>query len=300
MTHPTKNNRRQCLQGLGAAAIGSMLPILSTQAQVSTQPPRLMLAGEYSERFALNGVLVSEKFDGVRAYWDGRRLVTRGGNPINPPVWFIAGWPPHAMDGELWAGRGGFEDAVSTVRRQLPDDAAWRGLRYMVFDLPDRGGPFEVRASAVQVAVAALNQPWVQAVEHKPVTDVAGLHALLDRTVAAGGEGLMLHRSSSVYAPGRSAVLVKFKPFLDAEAQVMEHLPGMGRLQGSTGALVVEWPGADGVKPKRFKLGSGLTDAVRRDPPPLGSWVTFRYRGLTEQGVPRFASYLRAAAARGL
>ena len=161
----------------------------------------------------------------------------------------------------------------------------------MVFDLPSHSARFEERYAALQTAVSALGQPWVQAVEQSPAPDAAGLRLLLDHTVAAGGEGLMLHRASAMYVPGRSAELVKFKPFQDAEARVLGHVPGQGRLQGSTGAVWVEWPGGEGGQPLRFKLGSGFSDADRRDPPAVGIWVTFRYRGLTAQGVPRFATF---------
>nr|WP_315463231.1 DNA ligase [uncultured Rhodoferax sp.] len=299
MTQPPAQDRRLCLHGLGAVALSGLLPAPSAWAADGAQRPLLMLAGEYREGFRLADVMVSEKFDGVRGYWDGRRLITRGGNPIAAPAWFTAGWPAHPLDGELWAGRGRFADAVSTVRQQVPDDAAWRGLRFMVFDLPSHGGRFEERYAALQIAVSALGQPWVQAVAQPPAPDVAGLRSLLDRTVAGGGEGLVLHRASALYVPGRSAELVKFKPFQDAEARVLGHVPGQGRLQGSTGALWVEWPGAEGGQPQRFKLGSGFSDADRRNPPAVGSWVTFRFRGLTAQGVPRFASYLRLAGEPG-
>ena len=289
------SHRRRCLQGWGMAALGHILPGGWALAADSLQRPPLMLAGEYHRRFALADTRVSEKYDGVRGYWDGQRLLTRGGNPIVAPTWFTAGWPAHALDGELWAGRGRFAEAVSTVRQQTPDDAAWRSLRYMVFDLPSHGGRFEERYAALQRAVSALGLPWVQAVEQLPAPEAVGLRALLDRTVAAGGEGLVLHHAGASYLPGRSSELVKFKPFQDAEARVLSHVPGQGRLQGRTGALWVEWPGADGAPSQRFKLGSGLSDADRGDPPAVGSWVTFRFRGLTAQGVPRFASYLRPA-----
>ena len=57
---------------------------------------------------------------------------------------------------------------------------------------------------------------------------------------------------------------------------------------GMLGALQMEL--ADG---RRFALGSGLTDALRRKPPPLGTLITYRYRELTQDGMPRFARYLR-------
>lgn len=292
-------NRRLCLQGLGAIALGGRWPGSSAWAAPGVQRPPLMLAGEFRSDFVLADARVSEKYDGVRAYWDGSRLLTRGGHAMAAPAWFTAGWPSHTLDGELWAGRGRFADAISAVRQLRPDDAAWRGLRFMAFDWPDHGGRFEERYGALHTVVHTIGQPWVQAVDQAPAPDAAGLRALLARTVAVGGEGLVLHQGGALYLPGRSTALVKFKPFQDAEARVLGYVPGQGRLKGSMGALWVEWPGESGdvggPAPQRFKLGSGLSDAVRRTPPPVGSWVTFRFRGLTAQGVPRFASYLRLA-----
>ena len=98
----------------------------------------------------------------------------------------------------------------------------------------------------------------------------------------------MLHHRGSIYRNGRSEWLLKYKRHDDAEARVVAHLPGKGKYEGMTGSLLVERP--DGV---RFRLGSGLSDVQRADPPPIGAWVTYRYDGLTSKGVPRFARFLR-------
>jgi hypothetical protein len=125
--------------------------------------PALMLANLYRAAIDLDAYWVSEKYDGVRGYWDGTRLLTRGGIEVQAPAWFTAGWPAHALDGELWAGHGRFETAVSTVRTQTPDDAAWREMRFMVFDLPQHPGVFNQRIPAIQAAVAKIDQAWVRA-----------------------------------------------------------------------------------------------------------------------------------------
>lgn len=248
----------------------------------------VMLANSYHRGIALADYWVSEKYDGVRAYWDGERLFTRGGERINPPSWFIAGWPTTPMDGELWAGRGRFGEAVSTARTQQPDDAAWRAMRFMVFDLPAHGGTFDQRLPALRETVATIDLTWVQLVPQEKVRDHQALQKRLQAIVKAGGEGLMLHRGASLYRAERSDDLLKVKLHDDAEARVVAHLPGKGRHQGRMGALLVEMP--DGV---RFKLGSGFTDSQRTAPPAVGSWVTYRYRGVNESGIPRFASFVR-------
>lgn len=250
--------------------------------------PALMMAQVYRPGVHLPDYWISEKYDGVRGYWDGQRLLTRGGETVHAPAWFTAGWPSHAMDGELWAGRGRFEKALSTVRQQTPDDAAWRAMRYMVFDLPAHPGTFDERITAYQAAVAGIAQPWVVAVEQSRATTHEELMARLDEAVKQGAEGLMLHRGDARHRATRSDNLLKVKPFEDAEARVLGHLPGKGRHAGRLGALWVET--ADGL---RFSLGTGFTDAQRERPPPVGAWVTYRFRGLHGSGVPRFASFVR-------
>lgn len=258
-------------------------------ATVSTaSPPPLLLANVYRTGLPLADYWVSEKYDGVRGYWDGHQLRMRGGERVNAPAWFTQGWPAMPMDGELWAGRGRFAQAQSTVRQQRPDDAAWRRLQFMVFDLPAQGGPFDERLPALQAAVAGIGQPWVQAVPQQRIATDARLQALLHRTVRDGGEGLMLHRGASLYQAGRSDDLIKLKTHEDTEARVVGYVPGKGRHRGRMGALLVEMPGG-----QRFRLGAGFTDADRAHPPPLGSWVTYRFRGTHEGGLPRFASFLR-------
>ena len=276
--------RRHCLAWLGLAPLAA----LTTLQAWAADAPALLLANVYRPGMRLAEYWVSEKYDGVRGYWDGHTLRTRGGETVAAPAWFTAGWPNTPMDGELWAGRGRFSHAQSTVRQQQPDDAAWREMRFMVFDLPAHGGTFDQRLPALNQLVESLDQPWVQAVPQQRVASDAALQKLLLRTVRAGGEGLMLHRGASMYRAGRSDDLIKVKTHEDAEAKVVAHLPGQGRHAGRLGALVVEMPSG-----QRFRLGAGLTDAERDHPPPVGSWVTYRFRGTHDSGVPRFASFVR-------
>lgn len=263
-----------------------LFSILSSQTMAERAP--VMLANVYRPGIALEAYWVSEKYDGVRGYWDGRQLLTRGGEVIHAPDWFVAGWPSLPMDGELWAGRGGFSLAVSTVRQQQAGDAAWRQMRFMVFDLPGHSGSFDQRLPVLRSTVQNIHRPWVQAVEQVKVADHAALQAMLDNIVAQGGEGLVLHRGASLYRAERNDDLLKFKPYEDAEAHVVAHVAGKGKYAGMVGALLVETP-----EGKRFKLGSGMSDQQRRHPPALGSLVTYRYRGVNDSGIPRFAVFMR-------
>ena len=273
-------------RGFLAALSGVFLCPLAKAAEPTA--PALMLAGKYHPGLDLSVYWVSEKYDGVRGYWDGRQLWSRGGEALHPPAWFIEGWPSTPMDGELWAGRGRFEHASGTVRQQQPDETAWREMRFMVFDLPAHPGVFDERLQAYQDLVKRLNRTWVVAVPQQKIESHEALQRQLKAVVRAGAEGLMLHRGDSIYRAVRGEDLVKLKPFDDAEARVLAHLPGQGKHAGRLGALQVETP--EGL---RFRLGSGFSDAQRERPPAVGSWVTYRYRGLHESGLPRFASFLR-------
>ena len=267
------------------AGVGALAARVATAREA---PPALMLAEAYRPGMALADYWVSEKYDGVRGYWDGTRLWTRGGEPVMAPAWFTAKLPNQPLDGELWAGRGQFALAVSTVRSQTPNDTAWHSMRFMVFDLPGHGGEFTARLAALRKLLPITDAPWVVAVPQERATTHAELQALLDKTVKMGGEGLMLHRGGSLYRAERTSDLLKVKLHEDAEARVVGHVPGKGRHGGRLGALLVETP-----EGQRFKLGTGLTDAEREDPPALGSWVTYRFNGTNPGGLPRFARFVR-------
>lgn len=250
--------------------------------------PAIVLANVYSEQIDPRPYLVSEKLDGVRALWDGETLRFRSGRVVPAPDWFLAGLPKVALDGELWIGRGQFERLSGIVRKEKPVDAEWRQVRYMIFELPDAPGTFSERSGRIVEIVRQANCPWLFEIPQFFPVDRQALKKRLAEVVRGGGEGLMLHRADAPYQTGRSDVLLKLKPWLDAEATVIGHLPGKGRFAGQLGALRVRRE--DG---REFRLGTGFTEAQRRHPPAVGSVVTYRYRELTAQGLPRFASFLR-------
>lgn len=276
--------RRHALCSLAALLLAPAL----RAAPVAAAPPALMLAQDAPPDLDPAGYLVSEKLDGVRAFWDGARLRFRGGGLVAAPAWFTATLPPQPLDGELWLGRGGFEATVGTARRARPVDGAWRGLHYALFDLPGDPRPFAQRAAALAALAASLRLPFVQAVAQQRLPDAAALAQELAAVVRAGGEGLMLHRADAHWRAGRSAALLKLKPLHDAEGIVVAHLPGRGRHEGRLGALRLRL--ADG---REFRLGTGFSDAERAAPPPIGSRVSFRHEGHTDDGLPRFARFWR-------
>ena len=270
------------------APVPLLLLLFASAAARAQTAPAVSLAQTYREGVDVAAYWVSEKLDGVYAHWDGRVLVSRAGNRYNAPAWFVAGFPNLPLAGELWMGRGTFDKLSGVVRRQTPDHAAWRQVRFMVFDLPAHRADFNGRLQRLKEIFATLDSPTIALVEQRRVADHDALLALLDEVVDGGGEGLMLRRAGSFHRAGRSADLLKLKRFDDAEAIVVAHLPGKGKYTGMLGALLLEMPNG-----RRFRVGTGFTDEQRRNPPPLGATVTYKHYGHTNTGLPRFASFLR-------
>jgi DNA ligase-1 len=234
----------------------------------------------------LTGWWMSEKLDGVRAYWDGRQFLSRKNNIYHAPDWFTAGLPKHPLDGELWIGRKKFQPATDIARSQGTPER-WKELKFLVFDAPEAKGPFEDRMKFLTDAAPSWKSPFTSLVEHLVCKGNAHLEEELERVVQLGGEGLMVRKPGSHYEKTRSTTILKVKKFLDMEVIVDDYEPGEGRHKGRVGALWVKL--STGVK---CKVGTGLKDRDRENPPARGSIITVKYQELTEDGALRFPVYV--------
>lgn len=266
--------------------VGNALPAKRASKAKSDGPP-ILLAHRWENDVELTGWWLSEKLDGVRAWWDGKRFLSRQGNEFHAPDWFVADLPDTPLDGELWMDRKAFQRTVSIVRRQDRSDH-WKQIRYVVFDAPAIEAPFEERIEHVRDCVASIGSDYLQSLDHMRCSGLDHLRDELARIESLGGEGLMLREPGSQYEIGRSTTLLKVKTFHDAEAVVIEHVPGKGRHKGRMGALLARL--RDGTE---FSVGTGFTDKQRESPPEAGTTITFRYQELSDGGVPRFPSFVR-------
>ena len=241
----------------------------------------VLLAKRWNRDINPAGWWVSEKLDGYRAYWDGTRLLSREGNLIKAPEFFTRNFPKIPLDGEVWAGRGGFETVASTVKGSK--DKNWYSVKYAVFDAPGIKCPFEERLKATKIVV---EPPFSFVLPFWKCTSRAQLEAKLDEVVNGGGEGLMLRKAGSKYEDKRSDTLLKVKKWFDDEGCVIEHVPSK-EYPSMTGSLkVITKEG------KIFKVG-GLDLAMMNNPPSIGTIITYKYHLLTKDGIPRPASFLR-------
>ena len=261
---------------------------LSTTSTIA-KAPAIQLATNYRQDIDITQYFVSEKLDGIRAYWDGHQLHSKQGNIFTAPVWFINAFPNVTLDGELWIARRQFEKVSGIVRTQEITNQQWQQVKFMIFDLPKSPLPFAQRINKMQQLVIEADSPYLQMIKQQKLTNSVALFNLLDKVVMAQGEGLMLHHQDALYQSKRSRDLMKLKKFEDAEAMVIAHLPGKGKYVNLLGSLLVET--SDGI---RFKIGSGFSDKERQNPPAIGSVITYRFTGKTRNNIPRFASFMRA------
>lgn len=251
---------------------------------MSNAPP-LLLAHKWKNTDP-TGWWMSEKLDGLRAYWNGTQLLSRLGNAFSAPEWFIESLPKETLDGELWIGRGQFQHTTGVVRTKLshPD---WQQIKFAIFDAPNIEKPFEDRLNAINALVAKIQIPNIYCHDQSKCMGSKHLLEELERIESLGGEGVMLREPGSFYKIGRHKSLLKVKTFNDMEASVTEHLIGKGKYKGMCGALLVKLD--NGIQ---FKVGTGLSDEDRLKPPPVGATIIFRYQELSNTGVPRFPSYV--------
>ncbi|MCP4987870.1 MAG: DNA ligase [Colwellia sp.] len=240
----------------------------------------------------ISSYYVSEKLDGIRGHWNGNQLLTRQGNIINSPKWFTQHWPEIQMDGELWIDRGQFQALLSCVSKHQPEleknKSCWKKVRFMMFDLPSHGGAFSERVKKMQSLVVSVPSPFFSMVSQVQIKSIGALDSKLNAVIKNNGEGLMLHLASAYYQQGRNVALLKLKKNQDAEATIIGYTEGKGKYHGKLGAIRVKTP--DGIT---FKIGSGFTDYQRENPPNIGTIITFKYNGLTQAGIPRFARFWR-------
>lgn len=273
----------------------------TSKAAISTSEAPVLLAETWTPDVDPTGMLMSEKLDGLRAYWNGQAFMSRRGNEFWAPPEFIKDMPSFPLDGELHLGRGKFQRTSSIVRTQSRDTYhLWKDLTFRVYDAPDHKGTFKERIEFCAQACATIKHAKV--VLHEMCTGIEHLKSSLTETEALGGEGVMLRVADSAYVPGRNTTLLKVKSFFDSEATIVGYTPGKNQHKGKTGAFqciqheeqVLYVGGKTVTVPKgtEFKIGSGLTHAMRANPPAIGTVITYRFIELTDDLIPKHATFV--------
>lgn len=271
---------RGVTRGASPAPVSSAEP--APKAPASQVKPPLMLLETWDGKLDPTGWWASEKYDGVRAWWDGKEFVSRGGNVFPAPALFKAKMPRTVLDGELWLGRRQFQTCSGVARGGAPDD--WAEMKFMAFDVPEFGSlPLEARLGRLHAEVQLANCPWLHAVGQHKVESADALRQLLVAMEGGGAEGIVIRRPGSVYKlDSRTFDWLRVVSVLRAEAVVVGHTRGKGARDIGVGALVCQMPNG-----QQFKVGTGLKTEHVKNPPPIGTTITYGYKALTDGGLPR-------------
>ncbi|OCX42962.1 DNA ligase [Campylobacter ornithocola] len=246
----------------------------------------------------LSHYLMSEKLDGIRGLWDGKAMQTRAGNAIKLPSFFIKNFPNFKLDGELWIKRASFEEISSLIRQENPDEKLWQKVSYNVFDVPNACEEFKLSPCTLEARLEVLKKylvknsnDFIKIIPQIPIKDKKHLEQFYQDIISHKGEGVIIRLNNTPYEKKRSNNAYKLKPFDDTECIVKKHFEGKGKFEGKMGSLLCE----ANIKGKKvsFKIGLGFKESDRLNPPPVGAIITFKYNGLTKNGKPKFASFLR-------
>lgn len=246
-----------------------------------------MLADTYNGSQNIDNWLLSEKLDGIRCIWNGKHLYSRNNNRFYPPEFFIKDFPKDIfLDGELFMSRYNFSETVSIVKKKEPHDG-WKSIVFMVFDAPYLKGGFKSRIDQLNEKIKDKSV-YIKVLNQELCPDQNYLDKRMDEITKDKGEGCIIRDPNSKYENKRSDKMLKVKKFLDAEATVIGIVKGTGRCEKMMGALEVK-----GDNGSFFKIGSGFDDNMRKNPPKIGSRVTYKYFELSKSGNPRFPIFLR-------
>jgi DNA ligase-1 len=229
--------------------------------------------------------LMSEKLDGIRAYWDGKELKSKNGNTIHAPKWFVKDFPPFELDGELWTKREDFENIQSIVLCDTPTDK-WKEITYNIFEVPNHEGNFTHRLKFAKKYIQGIKH--VKIINQIKCKSREHLNRFLNEVEKLGGEGVIIKNPKLSYFTGRSSNILKVKNFDDMEGKVISINKGRGKFKNMMGSLTLLLENN-----VTFKLGGGFNMMQRKNPPTIGKYITFKYYGLTKKKKPKFASFLR-------
>ncbi len=261
--------------------------LLFSQTVFAKNQPDLFLLKTYDDSKEVAGWVMSEKLDGIRGFWTGSELISRGGNTIQAPAWFIKDYPPFAVDGELWTKRDDFETISSIVRSQNPDDR-WKNITHNIFEVPNQTGNLFDRLSVLENYLAKKPVPNLKILKQTLIKDKSQLQDYLAEVVAQKGEGVVVRNPNTLYETGRLSSALKVKKYFDTECTVLEILPGKGKYLGKMGSVLCQTESG-----KQLRVGSGFKDKDRENPPSIGSKITFKYYGFTNKGNYKYPVYLK-------
>lgn len=237
---------------------------------------------------------ISEKFDGVRGIWDGKEMFSKNGKKLAIPPCFAEKLAilelkdGEFVEGELWADYGKFAEVSSLARRKNPTCAEFESVKYLIFNAQlNESSDFLANLSKIQSILESHKTPQIRTITQHKFHSSKELQDFFDAVVAKGGEGVILRDSHTAF---------KLKAQHDAECKIIDYTRGKGRLSGKVGAIVCESLADKNAGIKNgiiFRIGSGLSDEMRTNPPKIGTIITYKFSGVSKNSVPLHTRFWR-------
>jgi len=248
---------------------------------IELQKPKVYNENEHE----INGWYMSEKLDGIRAYWNGKELLSKNGNKIHAPTWFIKDFPKFELDGELWTKRDDFESIQNIVLDKTPSDD-WKKVTYNIFEVPNQKGDFDERLKVAIQWVKKYKNRYIRIIPQIKCKNKEHLEAYLQELINKKAEGVIIKNPHKEYFIGRNSNILKVKKFKDMEGEIIGFNYDVNKRLKS---LVLKLD--NGIN---FNLGGGFKEKDRLNHKfKIGNIITFKYYGFTKYGKPKFASFLR-------
>lgn len=249
----------------------------------------------------IDSFMVSEKFDGVRGIWDGKNMFSKRGNILPIPHCFSQNLAHLGLkngefvEGELWIDYGAFEAISGLLNRKNIACEDFRSVKFLIFnaqlgnkrDFSQNLAEIKSRLDSALDSAKGKDLAQIQVIPQHKFSKIADLKDFFNAVVAKGGEGLIVRDSTTAY---------KLKAQNDAECKIIDFSRGKGRLNGKVGAIICESleDKNSGIKGgKIFRIGSGLSDEMRTNPPKIGMIITYKFSGVSKNGIPKHARFLR-------
>lgn len=227
---------------------------------------------------------MSEKLDGIRAYWNGKELLTKNGNKIFIPKVLIKNYPSFHLDGELWTKRNDFENIQNIVLDKTPTKQ-WKEITYNIFEVPNQKGNFYERIKVLENWLKINRNTNIRIIKQIKCKNKKHLNTYLESLINKKAEGVIIKNPSIPYFIGRSENILKVKKFKDMEGKVIDINYNKNNKFKSLKILL--------KNNVTFNLGGGFSNKEKINHPIVGDIVTFKYYGLTKYKKPKFASFLR-------
>lgn len=255
----------------------------------------LLLANKWDKKLDVTGWLMSEKYDGVRCFWNGNELYSRSGSIIKTPKFFTRNFPRSPLDGELHLGRNNYEECAQIIANGEKDHSGWLQMSFIVLDAPAMNLLFRQRLSMLERVFTEGNNPtFMKLNKHRCVKDNSHVMEELARIESIGGEGVMLKNPSSLYEGRRTWAMLKVKSYLDEEAQILRKVFfKMNKPTEKRRVKALIMKKENGIE---FRLRNGLNSEKNKNSFEIGNTVTYKFKGYDQQNIPKFPVYQRMRA----